>query len=191
MLAFHCELKNCKHNWTKCLGLFSAMWTFSGGSARSAKGSCDVVVVGIWARRYWKITWCTILLWSWMFFTVDVQNREPQDRSQDHVAQCNIEAITTIKFPLVFLPSLFTCFLPRHVLSSQRGVSNCTHAPEAPPAPKVPKVPKAPGGFAGCFDMTERFSSLFWTQDSLPFLPDMTSTSLLKHLFGHDGLLLL
>ena len=60
---------------------------------------------------------------------------------------------------MVFLPSLFTYFLPRHVLSSQRGVSNCTHAPEAPPAPKVPKVPKAPGGFAGCFDMTETFPS--------------------------------
>ena len=169
----------CEHNWTKCLGLFSAMWTFLGGSARSAKGSCDVVVV---RSLGWKIMWCPILLYDPGCF-LDVQNWEQHNRSQEHVAQCNIVAITSIKFPLVFLPSLFTCFLPRHVLSSQCGVSNCTHAPEAPPAPKVPEVPKAPGGFAGCFDMTETFPSLFWMQDSLPFLPHMTRTSLLTHLF--------
>ena len=69
-----------------------------------------------------------------------MQNREPQDRSQDHVAQCNIKAITTIKFPLVFLPSLFTfsslsCLVfttwSLKLHSRTRGPT-CTKGPRAP-----------------------------------------------------------
>ena len=81
---------------------------------------------------------------------------------------------------LWFSYRVFSHFLPRHVVSSQRGASNCTQAPKAPPAPKVPEVPKAPGGFAGCFDMTETFPSLFWTQY---ILTNMARMSLLQHLF--------
>ena len=89
---------------------------FSGGrlalasASGSAKGSCDVVVVGIWARRYfWKITWCSILLYD-PGCLLDVQNWEQHNRSQDHVAQCNIEAITTIMFSYGFLTKSFHMF---------------------------------------------------------------------------------
>ena len=109
----------------------------------------------------------------------------------------NVELKQSLQSGFLWFPyRVFSHFLPSHVVSSQRGASNCTQAPKAPPAPKVPEVPKAPRGFEGfliwrkhlqiCFErdiLLDMFrSSILWGNDFVLFACfDPQSNYVLSH----------
>jgi len=139
-----------------------------------------------WARRYWNTRWCPKSLW-------DLPHWKQRDYRQigilpvwfqdnDHEAQCRVEfiIITTARFPMVFLPCLFTFSSSSRLVfttwnlklpSGKRGT--CTRGPRSP---------KGTRGLCRMLWYDRNISKVNFERRTLHFV-------WLEYLFGDDGLL--